>query len=346
MPTTVCPKCNRYSTVPNVQNAEPYRCPYCTTPEASLLYKCFSCMKVSIFVAARLPRACPYCMTIVRTLPRDVIPTPVIVTPFVETDWLYHVTSMTIARSIKRIGLQSALSRTGVARPDPNGSFALDRVNRVAKSIKGRLKEYLGVCLGNVDSNVWRDAVVPYTAFPFVCTGSNDDYVPLKRLEDVALTAFGNAVMGAKFQLKPKNKFVIAKKETTRVLCDLLATNADHYLTKLATQYANFDFDIEGAITACHVYFLNTRLDPLIFQGGFTDYTKLRSPSSIVVLRVRRADVHGAEDDLADFRAVRTRVDVPPARLEILTGTAIYTDFKRFDFRSRAENWTPLLQWR
>ncbi|HTH75609.1 MAG TPA: hypothetical protein VL635_14505, partial [Trinickia sp.] len=338
MPTTTCPKCNRYSTVPNVQNAAPYACPFCTstTREPMLLYKCFSCMKVSIFAVARMPRACPQCRTIVRTLPRDLIPPPRVVAPFVETDWLYHVTSMTIARSIKIQGIRSAFRRTGSVAPDPNGSFALDRVNRINGTIAGRITKYLVVCLANAaNGDTWRDAAVDYTPFAHAATGSNDDYMSLSTREDAALLQFGRQVHGSKFTLKPKGTIGLGRKPTTIALRNTLVGNPDHYLTKLATQAANYDFDVEAAITACHVYFLNTALERLVFEGGYTDYTKLRSPSSIVVLRVRRADVIGLEQDMADFRAVRTRSDVPAARVEILVGTAIHTEFKRLDVRSR-----------
>ena len=348
MPTTTCPKCNRYTTVPNIQNAERYSCPYCTstTREPMLLYKCFSCMKVSIFAAARVPRACPYCRTIVRTLPRDVIPPPTVVVPFVETDWLYHVTNMTIARSIKRQGLRSAFRRTGSIVPDPNGSFALDRVNRINGTIASRITKYLVICLANADTgDAWRDAVMAYTPFAHAATGSNDDYVSLSALEDAALLRFGRQVQGPDFKLKPKGMVGLAKKPGTVALCNTLLGNPDHYLTKLATQSANYDFGVEAAITACHVYFLNTALDRLIFEGGYKDYTKLRSPSSIVVLRVRRADVIGLEQDMADFRAVRTKSDILPAKLQILVGTAIHTEFKRLDVRGRDDNWMPLAQW-
>jgi DNA-directed RNA polymerase subunit RPC12/RpoP len=348
MPTTTCPQCNRYSTVPNVQNAERYACPYCTslTREPLLLYKCFSCMKVSIFVAARTPRACPHCMTIVRTLPRELIPAPRVAVPFVETEWLYHVTTDTIARAVKRQGLRSAFSRTGQRIPDASGSFALDRVKRIEGAIAGRIMQYLVTCLANADNgDMWRDAAIPYTPFVHAATGSNDDYMSLSALEKASLLHFGQQVHGPKFTVTPRGTVGIARKQSTIALRQTLIEKPDHYLTKLATQSANFDFNVEAAITSSHVYFLNTALDRLTFESGYKDYTKLRSPLSIVVLRVRRADVTGLEQDMADFRAVRTQSDVAAARLQILVGTAIYTEFKRLDVRSRDDNWMPLTQW-
>ncbi|WP_147297911.1 hypothetical protein [Trinickia dinghuensis] len=206
--------------------------------------------------------------------------------------------------------------------------------------------KYLVVCLANANSgDAWRDAVMAYTPFVHAATGSNDDYMSLSALEDAALSRFGKQIQGDKFTLKPKGTVGIAKKPGTIALRDTLVGNPDHYLTKLAIQCANYDFGVEAAITACHVYFLNTALERLIFEGGYKDYTKLRSPSSIVVLRVRRVDVVGLEQDMADFRALRTKSDVPAARLEILVGTAIHTEFKRLDVRSRSDNWIPLTQW-
>lgn len=183
-----------------------------------------------------------------------------------------------------------------------------------------------------------------YVPFAHAATGSNDDYMSLSTLEDAALLQFAKQIHGAKSTLKPKGTVGIARRHTTIALCNTLVGNPNHYLTKLATQSANYDFDVEAAITSCHVYFLNTTLPRLTFEGGYTDYTKLRSPASIAVLRVRRADVIGLEQDMADFRAVRTRSDVPAARLEILVGTAIPTEFKRLEVRSREENWMPLTQ--
>jgi hypothetical protein len=290
-------------------------------------------MKVSIFGADKIPRACPLCMTMVRSGTRALAgpsPGPVV---FVETDWLYHVTDVAIARLMKISGIQSAFLRTGRRAPDENGSFFLDKVKRIDNKREERLKYYACICL----LNGWPPAADrPYRPLVHFPTGSNNDYEPLEKQQDEALRIFGNV-----------EEFSIKKLSTVKAQAAQIATELSHrrdlYLWKLADQYAECYFNVEGAITSSHIYFLNTKQDRESIMVGFRDYIKFRSPSSVAVLRVRRADVLGLEQDMADHRAVRTQRSVSADKLQILIG--IHTDFLRDNLRGADESWMPLASW-
>ena len=346
MPITTCSECNHYVNVPNVQNVERFLCPYCIPKDGKktplLLYKCNACQKVSIFPERNQPQACPRCRTLVRTLMSS--QTSVADAPFVEKEWLYHVTSTAVARLVKAGGLRSALARTGVREPDPDGSFAKDRINRVPKSIDSRLKHYIATCRSQRDDNWFIGQATAYTPMPLAFTGDNNDYVTLKALDDSRFKAFGQVTLGEVFVVERSGTAKLARDGTTTGYFNTLKAQPGHYLTKLATDYANLNFDIEGAITASHVYFLNTeKLSDI--TTGFKDYVKFRKPEETAILRIRRRDVFGLMDDEADFRAVRTMSSVSAfAGFEIMT-SGTRDDFLQVDFRGNAEHWTPLRHW-
>ncbi len=347
MPVATCSECNHYVNVPNVDNAQAFECPFCLPDKVSkkkavmVLYKCTSCMGVSLFAAKRPPRACSRCHTLVRTLINPQVSSAV--APFVEREWLYHVTSPTVARLVKAGGLRSALARTGVRQPDPEGSFAKDRVKRVSTEIDSRLRQYIANCRANRDSDWFIQQATAYTPIPLAFTGDNNDYVTLKAQDESRFMAFGRQTIGNGFK-GDIGTVKIARDATTRNYMNTLKALPAHFLTRLANDYANLNFDIEGAITASHVYFLNTS-DVMMTKDGFKDYIKFRKPEDTAVLRIRRRDVFGLMPDEADQRAVRTALSVSAfAGFEIMTkGTR--DDFLRDDFRADSDNWTPFKSW-
>lgn len=347
MPVAICSVCNHYVNVPNVQNAEAFECPFCLRDQhgkkpAMLLYRCYSCQNVSLFLAKKPPRACSRCHTLTRTLMNHQV--PLADAPFVESEWLYHVTSVKVARLVQAGGLRSALARTGVRKPDPEGSFAKDRVNRVPKAINSRLKHYIATCRANRDDDWFIKQVMAYTPMPLAFTGDNGDYETLKAMDDKRFTDFGQQTIGAGFKESVLGTMKLARDGTTTKYFNTLNAQPGHFLMKLATDYANLNFDIEGAITASHVYFLNSmKLD--LMKSGFQDYVKFRAPEDTAVLRIRRKDLFGLEDDEADFRAVRTPHSVSAfAGFEIMSaGTR--DDFLRPEFRANSDNWTPFKRW-
>ncbi|MHA6198261.1 hypothetical protein ACX3YG_28310 [Pseudomonas wadenswilerensis] len=347
MPVATCSECYHYVNVPNVDNAQAFECPFCLRDPLTkkkpvmVLYKCHSCMGVSLFAAKRPPSACPRCRTLIRTLVNQQVPS--VVAPFVEREWLYHVTSPTVARLVKAGGLRSALARTGVRKPDPEGSFAKDRVKRVSTSIDSRLRQYIANCRANRDSDWFVKQDTAYTPIPLVFTGDNNDYETLKVQDDSRFMAFGKQTIGAGFKGDIGTVKLSRDATTLKYMKDLKALPA-HFLTRLANDYANLNFDIEGAITASHVYFLNTT-DLMMTKDGFKDYIKFRKPEETAVLRIRRQDVFGLMADEADQRAVRTALSVSAfAGFEVMTaGTR--DDFLRDDFRADSDNWTPFKSW-
>lgn len=347
MPVTTCSACNHYVNVPNVANAQAFECPFCLRDKVSnnkpvmVLYKCNSCMNVLLFAAKRPPSACSRCRTLIRTLVNQQVPSAV--APFVEREWLYHVTSPAVARLVKAGGLRSALARTGERKPDPEGSFAKDRVKRVSTSIDSRLRQYIANCRANLDNDWFIKQNTAYTPIPLALTGDNNDYVTLKVQDESRFMGFGRQTIGEGFK-GDIGTVKLSRDATTLKYLNTLKTMPAHFLTRLANDYANLNFDIEGAITASHVYFLNTD-DVMMTKDGFKDYIKFRKPEDTAVLRIRRRDVFGLMPDEADQRALRSALSVSAfAGFEIMTaGTR--DDFLRDDFRADSDNWTPFKNW-
>lgn len=337
MPMIACSSCKNYVSAPDVESNTPFLCPYCKKPNC-ILYKCFSCTKVSIFDSTAMPRICPKCFTMVRSSrPLQV--------PFIETDWLYHITPTVVARIIRTNGLCSAFIRTGRREPDPHGSFALDRVNRIEKKYREFLRKYVTLCRNHKDPPVLNDD--GSLARPnIVCrkTASNDDYNVLEKIEKQLFETFAKKNM-PKYSKNLKNFTKVSKENETTQLVESLILQPDHYLTILAKQVASHDFDVEGAITSSNVYFLNTE-DQKSMLDGFSDYTKLRTRGTYVVLRAPRSRVTGLEDDMADSRALRTPEIVPGDVFQVMIGTdEPRIDFPNINFRSRRENWMSLSDW-
>lgn len=333
---TTCPACRNYLTVPNVQGEGTFQCPYCPQKTRLTLYKCYSCMKVSAFLPNAIPRACPRCSTLVRSSE------PL----FIEGEWLYHVTSREVAGFIKTGGLRSAFARTGKITPDPGGSFAIDRLQRIDKKTHQKLKEYVFklIVAGATTEQITR-ANVPYAPFPFVYRGTNDDYPVLTDRESGKLDTFASTAMLSRSSKKLTMKERTAIKDVTAVeLESTLFSQKTHYLTQLAAQVAEVDFGIEGAITAQHVYFLNSK-SLTDMQSGFRDYTKFRLPLLTAVLRIRRTSVLNLHQDEADHRALRTKESVSGALFEIMINTTNPQEFLNLNFRGRFRNWMPLKDW-
>lgn len=359
MPTTTCSNCRVYVTVPNVETTAPFMCPYCKTPN-HILYKCFSCTQISIFDSRAMPRTCPKCFTIVRSSqPLQV--------PFNERDWLYHVTSTTVARLIRANGLCSTYLRTGRMEPDPNGSFVKDREKRITKVFRETLTKYVvfyriyknpkptngprikklvvAAQLLSFDEDFADDGSFPDPVIVCPKTASNNDYQVLEKSELRLFDAYAKKNLTG-FVRDVTGYTKISKEPQTAQLVDALIAQPHHYLTMLAQEVAEHYFGVEAAITASNVYFLNGALDESVILDGFADYTKLRELGSYVVLRAPRAMVMGLEKDQADYRAVRTPRAVPGNLFQIMINTQNpHVDFKQQGFRSRRENWMTLTDW-
>lgn len=65
MPNVECFRCNGPIGMAHIDREVSVDCAYCGA--AVLLYKCFSCMKVSVLGATALPQTCPRCFTLLRT---------------------------------------------------------------------------------------------------------------------------------------------------------------------------------------------------------------------------------------------------------------------------------------
>lgn len=347
MASSACPMCRRYVEVPNIDDSQPFTCPYCVLRTPLRLYKCNSCMKVSI-VIPNVHRTCPRCYTILRSgqpIGPHLAP-PVQAPPQDESRWLYHVTGIDTARKIRVVGLKSAKLR-GQDKPDPEGSFVRDFLQRRDMSVKTKLREYVVVMRaldGNLEAIIKNN--IKFKPHGLTPTGSNDDYDSLKRWETTVLSAYAKMLAPTKqFNRIPRNLSKDSKDLWAIEWANALGAQSDHVLTRLANEYVDLDFGIEGAITTAHVYFLNTK-NPKLIVDGFMDYTKLRKESETAVLRILAINVPDREPDEADHRAVRTKRPVGAMFFDILINPTWKQNFQNSQFRLDSVNWLPLHAWR
>lgn len=255
-----------------------------------------------------------------------------------EEDWLYHVTSKTVAKIIKAKGLRSALLRIGRAVASPTGSFNRDRKEKELDRTKARLAGYITDLLARgATENTLRAAPGVYVPFAFTTTGSNDDFLRLTPLEEAALGRYRLAHGG----LQARNNQVaraVNTKNRAKVLAAELIGDKVHTLTRLAVQVTTWTYNIEETITASHVYFLL----PQYAVVGYNDYTKGMHVDSIVVLRVRKDDVTHLVQDEADFRALRTRDEVASDRFQLITTPSRFIEL---NYRCDDGSWSELSNW-
>jgi hypothetical protein len=181
----------------------------------------------------------------------------------------------------------------------------------------------------------------PYAAAP---TGSNDDYAPLTTWENNTLAAYARALGVRAFKRMPKNLSKLVKESGAEPWAMALDSMPQHVLTLLAGAAVDLNFGVEAAITASHVYFLNTT-DQKVILDGFQDYTKLRNPHETVILRVRRNAVVGLHQDEADYRALRTTRAVNEKHFEILVNPGWPQGFLNQVFRVNPAHWQSLPSW-
>lgn len=252
-----------------------------------------------------------------------------------DDQWLYHVTSKTVAKIIQEKGLKSALLRLGRAVASPTGSFARDRQVKEPKAAESRLASYIAdVMSRGSDEQAIRQAKGVYVPFAFTTTGSNDDFLRLTPLENSALQTYNVALRN----VPRDNGKARAAKARAAVLAKELMGDKLHSLTRLAVQVTSWTFNIEETITASHVYFLT----PGYAVVGYNDYTKGMHADSIVVLRVRRDNVTNLVQDEADFRALRTRDAVGADKFMLMAPTSRFIEL---DYRCNAGNWVALADW-
>jgi len=199
--------------------------------------------------------------------------------------------------------------------------------------------------LSGADEDEIAEAQLAYVDFTINYTGSIDDNEPLGEAEKVKLAHFVKNTSLAGLTIKrggiKESKAMRAEGGRAYLLAQRLPH--DHYLVKLSKQMGTHQFNIEAAITAQHVYFLNS--DNLrLMDAGYRDYTKLRKDPT-AVLRIRKVNVPNHVQDMSDERARMTRDSISGAHFEIMINTLNLPDFLLLSFRSNPRNWQPLKEW-
>ncbi len=294
-------------------------------------------------------KVCPKCFTLVRPDVRNLLQPQV--APSAPTDWTYHTTNITIASSIKRVGLMPSFIRTGNDRAHPDGAFARNRDMRLAlpatdprNPVLQKLKEgvaYL-TCLGMPETAILQLNLV-FQGIIFVPTGGVADAVNMRTQCDLALATLAQQAgcMDAPTDImKVPNFFKVLRNIKITNLATQLAGLPAHCLTVWATQYVTLYYRIEELKTVHNVYFLKQR-DAV---NGYNSYTKGQSKAIIVVLRVRRAQIVGLVDDISEAMAECTPNVVLPAIIEIFV--ALNPDwFVNPLHRDNNANWINIRHW-
>lgn len=254
-----------------------------------------------------------------------------------DAAWVYHLTRKEIALIIQRGGMTTALSRIGMPIPHPRGAFVQDRRKREGGECHEKLKMYLATYLAygcTLDDVEQGDK--QYVPFNLVIQGSNDVDIPkLDQIEEKYLERFKEAL--PKLQKYDANKFFQSGKNflVESRASTMLIRNRNHYLTRLAVQYVSYRFKIEETITASHIYFLK----PQDAKSGYRDYRSHLGDATIVVLRVKKANLTNLVQDDSEGRAMMTDRPVLPAVIEVMVN---HDNFPDEDYRIDDRNWQPL----
>ena len=252
-----------------------------------------------------------------------------------ESDYLYHLTTKTLAFKIKSGGLASALNRIGQAVANPHGAFAQNREEMEATKFKQKIMAYLGNVLSRgATERMIKEVKGQYVPFAFTPTGSNHDHQKLTEIETGMLADYARLIHG----LGPPN---VARASHLRkqwsVEClaeDLRYGDKNHFLARLAVQVVAIGYKIEETITASHVYFLK----PLYAVGGYAEYRAHLNAVDLVMLRVLKSQVSTTPDD-SDYRAEMTTDTVGPDKIEVMESHDRFTEEA---YRCDEKNWKPL----
>lgn len=257
-----------------------------------------------------------------------------------ESDWRYHLTSRAIAQKIKSVGMSSNISRIGMPVAAPKGAFNQDRLTKEPEKQKQKLLEYLGNFLARgVALDVLRNNTTKFSPLPFTPTGNNEVDTPrLSTLETQALGTFERSLRNLTKSDWRKAKEWRGKSEVQLAAENLLRSNKNHFLVRLAVQMVAFTYKIEETITSSNIYFFLPKYADVCFR----DYTKHLNTNDLVVLRVHKTKLVGEIADDSEFRAVMTPNNVAPANIEVMQNTAQFTNQAH---RTNNSNWQPIYNW-
>lgn len=254
-----------------------------------------------------------------------------------EADWRYHLTSKTIAQKIKTAGMKSTLTRISAPVAAPTVAFNQDRLSNEATKQKAKLGEYLANFLARGASlETLTGSKKPFTPLAFTPVGDNGlDTPKLTQMEKQALTTFAQALMGLGREDWRKAREWRAKPQVTQAADQLLRSNKNHYLARLAVQVVAFTYKIEETITASHIYFFL----PQYAEVCFRDYSKHLNSRDLVMLRVHKTKIPGLIQDDSEFRAKMTKSTVLPDAIEVMSNVS---QFENKITRTNDANWVAI----
>lgn len=257
-----------------------------------------------------------------------------------DADWRYHLTSRAVAQKIKSVGMSSNLSRIGMPVAAPKGAFNQDRQKKEADKQKAKLVEYLGALLARgAAADAISNSVKPFAPLAFTPVGNNGVDTPkLTQLEKQALQTFAQSLQGLGPDNWRKAGEFRRKKETQDLADTLLRSKKNHFLARLAVQVVSFTYKIEETISSSHIYFFL----PQYAEDCYRDYTKHLNTNDLVMLRVHKNDINGLVQDDSEFRAVMTKNNVAPSKIQVLTQLNQFTNTVS---RSNNANWVAIANW-
>lgn len=281
-----------------------------------------------------------------------------------DAEWLYHLTTRTMALRIKTEGLKTWHQATESRFANPDGAFAKNRDRRRPEKVLEKHREFFAELCKRIAAEgvAPREAVVEtakrlmqaeaeYGPWNYTPTGQGGpDRTQLGVLQKAKQEEYWHAVKGGLDGGSTSGKQpwipggAARDSRYYRDQGEVLAkarqgTQPNHFASRYAAQAADTYYAIEESVVIHHIYFSKPGEDA---STCYKDYSKHLSSNELALLRVKRVALEESlEEDEAETRAEMTKEKVPASLIEVMR------DHSKFnDMRSRLDpkNWMPIAE--
>lgn len=245
----------------------------------------------------------------------------------------FQLTNSNFLESINKLGLLSSYQRTGEKKPQPGGATASTLEQHIEAGIPKRLLGYLRVTCKTyaesyIQSNPWPNGKLN----DMECEGKDDEKVTLSDMAMGDFKAYNSHLEKIK---GAKRKPALSPAAAGKVATDLIGQiGEDHYLHRLAKMAVTREKNLEGMITAQHIYGTpQQHLDNVIGQYS----SKVQNPI-LIRWAAHSPDWH---QDESEEKGVRSMTNVPSTDIDVFIGENMSDNEKRAD----EGQWKPLLEY-
>ncbi|MCX8959585.1 hypothetical protein [Erwinia psidii] len=245
-------------------------------------------------------------------------------------EYVYHITKKEVALThIKAGGLKPAAQISGASVARSEGAFASDR----DKTLRVKELSQLKLALWNGSKKGYTLEKIKNKSYAFIpisfeFTGDSDaENTALRKLADDFYKQYFSPIAGSDLKMKVKDLQQPAE--------EMLRDHPNHALCQFAKEYTRLDFAIEERATSNHIYFFPAKYA----SDCYGDYTKHHGGAILCrVLRVKRSTINHLEQDMAEYRGLKTKESVAPLSVEIYDAEG-----SPFD-TSAGDHWRSLTQ--